>query len=307
MPAPPLLYADITFDMVTVGNPGNAADDTGHGSVSYVYQVGKYEVTVAQYAAFLNAKAATDYYGLYSESMQTDPLGSIIIRSGDSGSYTYSVVAGKENQPIRWVSLYDAMRFCNWLHNGQGDGDTESGSYDMRLGLFADRQAGATWVVTSEDEWYKAAYYDPENECYYDYPNGTDEVPEEPTDGTTPRVMNFGDDPYWAPEGEREYFTSTGETTGYSAYGVYDMGGNVQEWTDTMDAPYLQYRVVRGGYYEVSEEELRASVNTAYHPDQEGYTGIRLAYLIPEPGTIGLALLGFLAVWRHRKRYASRA
>ena len=30
-------------------------------------------------------------------------------------------------------------------------------------------------------------------------------MPEEPTDGVTPRVMNFGDDPYWAPEGERAF------------------------------------------------------------------------------------------------------
>jgi len=47
----------VTFDWVTVGNPGNAADNTGFGSVADTYRISRYEVTNAQYAEFLNAKA----------------------------------------------------------------------------------------------------------------------------------------------------------------------------------------------------------------------------------------------------------
>ena len=48
-----------SLDIVTVGNPGNAADTaTGYGSVGYTYQMGKYDVTAGQYTAFLNAVAA---------------------------------------------------------------------------------------------------------------------------------------------------------------------------------------------------------------------------------------------------------
>ena len=54
----------VTIDMVTVGNPGNAADTrydlTGFGSVGYNYQIGKYEVTAGQYTEFLNAVAKAD-------------------------------------------------------------------------------------------------------------------------------------------------------------------------------------------------------------------------------------------------------
>ena len=56
--APPA--AAITMDMVTVGDAGNAADTTGYGVVTYRYGIGKYEVTIEQYAEFLNAVAATD-------------------------------------------------------------------------------------------------------------------------------------------------------------------------------------------------------------------------------------------------------
>ena len=63
--------ATVNIDMVTVGNPGNAPDTryrlrTGFGSVDYVYQIGKYEVTAGQYTEFLNAVAKADPNGLYN-------------------------------------------------------------------------------------------------------------------------------------------------------------------------------------------------------------------------------------------------
>jgi hypothetical protein len=61
------------LETVSVGNPGNAADfrrfAVGYGSVAYSYQIGKYEVTAAQYTEFLNAVATTDTYSLYSPNM----------------------------------------------------------------------------------------------------------------------------------------------------------------------------------------------------------------------------------------------
>jgi len=60
--------APITIDTVVVGNPGNANDPlTGnlYGGVSKEYKIGTTEVTNAQYAAFLNLKAASDPLALY--------------------------------------------------------------------------------------------------------------------------------------------------------------------------------------------------------------------------------------------------
>jgi len=58
------------LQFVTVGDPGNAPDTTGFGAVPYTYQMGKFDVTVAQYTQFLNAVAKTDTYGLFNVSVR---------------------------------------------------------------------------------------------------------------------------------------------------------------------------------------------------------------------------------------------
>jgi formylglycine-generating enzyme required for sulfatase activity len=142
-----ITVTDIAVEMafVTVGDAGNQADSTGYGAVDYEYQIGTYEVTIGQYTAFLNAVAADDPYGLYSAGMATDFRSAGILRSGSSGSYTYSVIApvgvtpvGADNaadRPITYVSWFDAARFANWMHNGQGSGSTETGAYTISTGV----------------------------------------------------------------------------------------------------------------------------------------------------------------------------
>ena len=83
----------ITIETVAVGNIGNVVDSaTGslYGAVGYSYDIGKYEVTNTQYAAFLNATAATDTFSLYNSSMGSEVFGGIT-RSGSSGSVSYVV------------------------------------------------------------------------------------------------------------------------------------------------------------------------------------------------------------------------
>ena len=147
-----LLAADtaqaLTITTVPIGIAGNAADGAGgFGSVAYPFRMGETEISNAQYVEFLNAAATSDPYSLYKEPVSPSPFASPacptcagITRDGMPGAYTYAVkppALGQgpggtdysyENKPAVYLTRFDAMRFVNWLHNGQGSGDTESGA-----------------------------------------------------------------------------------------------------------------------------------------------------------------------------------
>jgi formylglycine-generating enzyme required for sulfatase activity len=285
----------VEIDWVTVGDPGNACETQSQGcfgSVAYIYRIGKYEVTNAQYAAFLNAVAATTAYGLYNTNMGNPSPGGLghggITRSGSYGSYTYSAIAGREDMPVNHVSLWDSMRFANWLHNGQPQGapdnsTTEDGAYTLNGYTGADgssisRNSDATVFLPSEDEWYKAAYFNGTN--YFDYPAGADVqtgcvVPS----GDTGNSANCD----WVVND----FTEVGSYTGSaSPYGTFDQGGNIWERNEDLINRYAgdSDRVVRGGGFQYGYPvHLAASGRTFTSPNQEGYNnGFRVAS-IPEP------------------------
>jgi sulfatase modifying factor 1 len=279
----------VTIDWVTVGDPGNAADTTGFGSVGYSYKISKYEITNAQYAQFLNAKAVADPLGLYSTSMGSGFGG--ITRSGSKGSFSYSATAGRESMPVNFVSFYDALRFVNWLDNGQGSGDTETGAYTL-LGGFAipsngatvTRNGGAKIFLTSEDEWYKAAYYDAASSSYFAYPAGTDAQTLCAAPGGTPNTANcnfaVGD------------LSNVGSYSGSaSPNGTFDQAGNVWEWNEWIAGP--DARGLRGGAFN-DAGNFAASVRAVDYPEiEDSAVGFRVARLVPEPGT---GLLGITAL-----------
>jgi len=82
----------LRIEMVRVGEPGNPPDSNGFGSVSYEYRIGKYEITIEQYCAFLNAAAKSDPHELFDSRMHTDASLPSIERSGADGSFRYSVM-----------------------------------------------------------------------------------------------------------------------------------------------------------------------------------------------------------------------
>jgi formylglycine-generating enzyme required for sulfatase activity len=323
--------AAVVFDWATVGNPGNAADPTtGYGSVAYTYQISKNEVTNSQYAEFLNTKAASDPLALYNTSMSSDAGGGIN-RSGSSGSYTYAVKAGQGNQPVVFVSWYDSIRFANWMNNGQGGGDTESGAYTIAGGTptpsngnSITRNGGATVFLTSENEWYKAAYHQPsgaggDSDNYWFYPTGTNtesNSDQPPGDlSIQSNVANFyrddgltnGYNDGFAVTGSTSYSSSQNYLTdsgAYSAsdsyYGTFDQGGNAFEWTETLMSG--SSRVVRGGSWSNDSNGLRADVGSALSDPflENPNNGFRLAS-VPEP-SLSLLALGGLTLLRRRSR-----
>jgi formylglycine-generating enzyme required for sulfatase activity len=257
-------------------------------------------VTNAQYAEFLNAKAATDPLALYNTSMGSGLGG--ITRTGSSGSYSYSAIAGREDMPVNYVSFYDALRFGNWLNNGQGTGDTETGAYTLlgdtatpSNGTAVTRNAGASIFLPSEDEWYKAGYYNSVTTSYFDYPAGSDAQTACSTPTATPNHANCGsNDPAR---------TTRGSYTGSaSPYGTFDQGGNVVEWNEAIIGTYGVYRGARGGSIRGGVWELAAADRGYGVPTVElDFIGFRVA-MIPEPGTGLLLMLGLLGLARRRRR-----
>jgi formylglycine-generating enzyme required for sulfatase activity len=290
----------VDIEWVPIGDPGNPPDDAANchysancGSVDHDYSIAKYEVTNAQYAELLNAKAASDPLGLYSMGMGSDALFGGIEQTGADGSYGYPVKAGFENLPVTYVSFYDALRFANWLHNGKGSGDTETGAYT--LAALAGRNPGATRVLPNESEWYKAAYYSPAG-SYFDYPTGTDTVT-----GCVAPGADTGNSANCA-TGALTLVGAYGLSP--SPYGTFDQGGNLWEWIEELESGGTFTRP-RGGNWQDGAGNLGASAsnydNAASERDDYGF---RVASLVPEPAQVLLVLTGglMLALARRQRR-----
>jgi formylglycine-generating enzyme required for sulfatase activity len=311
--------AVVSLETVTIGNPGNPADPaTGslYGAVSYAYNIAKYETTVSQYAEFLNAVAQTDSYGLYSPNMNLFYVDGIT-QNGVSGSFTYSVASGSGNKPVTFVSWFDAARFANWIHNGQPTGlqdasTTEDGAYTLSgaiSGVAVSKNVGATVWIPTQDEWYKAAYYDPDKNGpgvggYWAQATRSDTVAGN-TVGT-PNSANFYNGTYAAtgtptfPTGNALTDVGAYGVNSQSAYGTSDQAGSVWEWNDAVVG---SLRGLRGGTWDAGPEYLPSSMSFPILPTSEfDDVGFRLV-VVPEPSSALLACLSVGAAVFVRRRH----
>lgn len=279
LPPQPCGIPDVGIEMVAVGDPGNAADTNGFGAVNEIYRIGLFELTNEQYVEFLNAVAADDPNGLYDTVMTTSLRGGII-RSGAPGSFTYTLKPNFGNKPASGFCWTDGARFCNWLHNGkpvgpQGPATTEDGAYDISLPIDQiSRKPGARFFIPSNDEWYKAAYYDPFDPGadgsgtpdYWFYPTSSDVFPTQAIGDLNvgdvinpgPNVANYERGVDWngtdcSQPGEVCGNVSTvGSCGSVSPWGCFDAGGNIYEWLEELGMPIsgpppLPTRMARGG------------------------------------------------------------
>lgn len=238
-----------------VDQPGNISDIlTGRGCVPYEYEISTGEITNAQFSDFLNSVAnIADSHNIYTRSMSTGVNGGIL-RKKNGNIFQYEPREGFENRPVAYLSWFALARYANWLHYGRPtglqilgvtEGDSMQGAYDTskfdefengdsKVNLLIDsfrRNKDAKYFIPTDDEWYKAAYYDPEKNGfrkYWKFPNRSDLSPtnlKKDNAGLNYQIDDLG-------EGPPFFVSKVGDFTGTGYYKIFDMGGNVWEWLE---------------------------------------------------------------------------
>jgi sulfatase modifying factor 1 len=283
----------VDIDFVDIGNAGNTGQTYTdsifqpnnqtytHGAVAYDYKIGKFEITADQWAAVIAADSVV----------------------GNAGSWSGS-------QPTAGISWYEAAKFANWLTSG----DALQGAYTFSGTSGADNTFtgvdrasalttyGTIYVLPTEDEWYKAAYFKSDGSGYTTYATGN---------ASGDGISFSGDTSY------DSVFSSGFDSAAPLAVGggtienngTYDMGGNVDEWNEsafdgTLDVP-SERRVVRGGDWIGSPLGLQSSSRGGNTPDIDyNSRGFRVASIsvVPEPSSVGLLVIGATGLMLRRKR-----
>jgi len=240
---------------ITKSIPGGGHDESKAQVVKSnlaLFYMAKYETTVSMYADYLNEIGGE---GAGWNRRMADPNRCGIIRNQD---YTYSVIPGRENYPVTYVSWYDAVGFLNWC--------------GLRLPTEAEwEKALRGGIYLDGDESKKKLNPLPERH----YPWG-DESPN--ANGIHRCNYDGADDgfEYTAPVGSFDKFNSP--------YGICDLAGNLAEWTlDWYSTPYHVgldgFRMVRGGSWMAVPAACDAVTAATQLPLKEssitGFRGVR--------------------------------
>jgi sulfatase modifying factor 1 len=300
----------VTIETVPVGDPNNVAympsSSDAIGSVAYRYEISKYEVTLTQYAAFLNAVAKFDSVSylvdLWDSQLQFDDNVAGIVRAGSGlvgDPYVYAVI-GDGDRPVSNLSWFDAARFANWVNNGATAGaSTETGSYTLNGATsgFISPNASAVWRLASADEWFKAAYYKGggTNAGYWKYATRSDVSPGNVVGGGTNQANyrirgRYAVTQSTTLDGSQNYLTTVGAFTGSaSAYNTFDQTGNVTEWTDGLlvfTPPGMPAETNRAAFGGSWTEDFDASSFEAVFVDRNARFGA-----LPEVSAFGFRLV----------------
>lgn len=323
---------------VRIGHANNKADPymddqnpiLGLGHVHYAFELSKYSVTNEEYAEFLNGVAVeADPFGLYHPDMDTGVLGGIVRIRRDRG-YNYVVKDGYAKKPATYISWYRAARLANYYHYGKlatgrselgtTEGTETQGAYDtqhfpsldnpdaVQYNLLPEtRNIGARYWLPSNNEWYKAVYYDPSKfgRKYWNYPTRSDNPPNNlppPGDNNSANYMRET-----LAVGPPFYLTDVDAyPESISYFGISGAGGQVWEWLEDWRNKGLGdcwrcnewTKGLRGGSYGYTFRGLSGMNRDPGNPSHNySVYGVRLARAIDADGWQPVA---FYIYWGER-------
>ena len=180
--------------------PASAPSCLTVGRVNATYGIGEFDTTVGQYVTFLNTvdPRGKNLHDLYNDDMSPTnwpQYGSVRYSSEASSGQHYAVAYPQwADKPFNFADFRRAARYVNSLTNGKILSKTSSSSggfkyltYTVRLskrtetGMYklanpaTTRNRSSGFVLPSNNEWAKAAYYDPKGggtDSYWAYPTG---------------------------------------------------------------------------------------------------------------------------------------
>ncbi|MCC6410159.1 MAG: formylglycine-generating enzyme family protein [Saprospiraceae bacterium] len=198
---------------------GNDDEKPAHQVTISDFYLGKYEVTVAQFRAFVEATGyktdAEKSNGVFVYGKNVQKKTGIDWRYDPSGNLRPKT---EENHPVLYVSWNDAVAYCAWLS----------------------QKTGQKHRLPTEAEWEYAAGNGSKHTKYSwgnDKPSATlvGNLPD------TSIALAFGYNGIFPSYNDGFALTSPVGTFPANTFGLYDMSGNLMEWcSDWMDWDYYQ-------------------------------------------------------------------
>jgi formylglycine-generating enzyme required for sulfatase activity len=258
---------------------GSPANETGRYddespqhqvTIPHPFAISRCEITVGQFRQFIQESG-------YTTTAETNKQG---CRAWDVKKNTWDYKAGNywdmpgfaqtDHHPVVCVSWHDAQRYVDWL--------------SQRTGALYRLPTEAEWEYAARADTVTSRFYQDNEQC--DYANGL---------GQEAKSIASKD---WVSADCKDAFVYTAPVASFAEnqFGLFDMLGNVLEWTidcnhDSYSNPPLDgtawleadkgdcvRRVVRGGSWGDDPQYLRSAVRDGYGADAAiYYLGFRIA------------------------------